>query len=90
MITAKVRRAVQRADKPGQVPGKPRDVITAPASILNPPVIGHDRSLSPRSQRVPAAMPTWRSNGHSHQQPAPQSVSPDLGPQLNVRLVIRI
>jgi len=56
MITAKVQRPVQRADKRGQVPGKPRDVITAPASILNPPVIGHDRSLPPRSQRVSAVM----------------------------------
>ena len=55
MIAAKVWRPIQRADKRGQVLRKPWDLISLPACILNPPVIGHDRSLPPRSQRVPVA-----------------------------------
>jgi hypothetical protein len=46
MISAKIRRTIQRADKRGQVPRKPGNLILVPARILNPPIIGHDRSLS--------------------------------------------
>ncbi len=50
MITAKICRPVQRADKRGQVPREPGDLIPLLACLFNPPIIDHDRILSPRSE----------------------------------------
>jgi len=67
MITAKIRRPLQCADKRGQMPRKPGDLIPLPASILNPPVIDHDESLSSRSQRVPTVkVGVAKRRPHSH------------------------
>jgi len=52
MVTAKIWRTVQRADKRGEVAREPGGLISRPVRILNPPVVGHNQSLSPR---------TWRS-----------------------------
>lgn len=46
MITAKVRRPFQRADKRGQVPRKPGNLIPLPVCILSPVITDHDQSLS--------------------------------------------
>lgn len=51
MITAEICRPVQRADKRGQVVREPGGLVPLLARIFNPLVIGHDRSLSPRSER---------------------------------------
>jgi len=51
MITAKVCRPVQRADKCSQVPREPGGLVPFLACILNLPVTGHNQSLSPRSER---------------------------------------
>ena len=51
MVTAKIRRPVQRTDKRGQVPGEPGGFMLLLAPISNPLIIGHDQSLSPRSER---------------------------------------
>jgi hypothetical protein len=51
MITAKICRPVQRADKRSQVPREPGDPVPLLARVFNPSIIGHDRSLSPRSER---------------------------------------
>jgi hypothetical protein len=53
-LTAKVRRPFQCADKRGQVPRKPWELLPLPPCSLNPPpIIGHDRILSSRSQPAP-------------------------------------
>jgi len=48
MITAKVRRPFQRADKRSQVPRKPGNLIRLPVCILRPVIADHDQSLSSR------------------------------------------
>jgi hypothetical protein len=43
MITAKICRPVQRADKRSQVPREPGDPIPLLACTVKPPITGYDR-----------------------------------------------
>jgi hypothetical protein len=51
MITAEVCRPAQRTDKRSQVPREAAGFVPLLARIFDPPVIDHDRSLSPLSER---------------------------------------
>ena len=55
---------LMRADKRGQVPRKPGDLISLPVCILNPPIIGHDRSLRHDPSGCRWRKSAWRSDGH--------------------------
>jgi hypothetical protein len=51
MITTKIGRPAQHADERSQVPREPAGLVPLLTRIFNPSVTGHDRSLSPRSER---------------------------------------